>query len=231
MIHYKKTSASKLALHSRLSRERKLDMSISRTDVDVFDVFLSHSHLDAVWVEDLARRLEDDAKLRVWLDKWILIPGEHWQQAMARGLDQAKCCAVCLGDKTPQGWFREEIERALNRQVKDNSFRVIPILLPKAKTVDVDNFLELRTWVDFRKGLQDIQAFHILVSGIRGLAPGRDLKAQGISNAQEKLDRRQLLQLQQQKLKHSVNDEITLEYQRGLIDLLSSIKGTHERYE
>lgn len=87
-------------------------------DEKKFDVFLSHSHSDAIFVEDLAKRLEDCAKLRVWIDRWILVPGEHWQQEMARGLDNAKSCVVCMGEQTPKGWFQEEIERAINRQVK-----------------------------------------------------------------------------------------------------------------
>ena len=94
----------------------------SATPPDQFDVFLSHSHVDAKWAENLATRLESEVGFHVWLDKWVLIPGQSWQQAMARGLNQAKACAVCIGENTPLGWFREEIERALNRQAKDHPF-------------------------------------------------------------------------------------------------------------
>src|SRR5947207_1603762 len=47
-----------------------------------FDVFLSHSSPDKLAVEELARRLEDEAKLKPWLDKWNLVPGEPWQEAL-----------------------------------------------------------------------------------------------------------------------------------------------------
>ena len=133
-----------------------------------FEVFLSHAHVDADLVEKLAARLEDEADLRVWLDKWILIPGAHWQQEMARGLEEAKTCAVCIGRITPAGWFREEIERALNRQAKDSNFRVIPVILPDGDCSIVDNFLELRTWVVFRYGIDEGYAFHLLTCGVRG---------------------------------------------------------------
>ena len=140
---------------------------------DYYDVFLSHSHVDAEWVETvLARRLEDEYQLRVWLDKWVLIPGQSWQHDMARGLHSARACAVCIGENTPLGWFKEEIERALDRQTKIPSFNVIPVLLPNAKTINVDNFLELRTRVDFRTTDYD-QAFYLLMCGVKGIRPGR----------------------------------------------------------
>lgn len=34
-------------------------------DEEIFDVFLSHSHLDAIMVEELAKKLEDQYKFRV----------------------------------------------------------------------------------------------------------------------------------------------------------------------
>ena len=143
------------------------------TTVPQTDAFLSHSHADAAIVEQLARKLEDEAGLTVWLDQWFLVPGEPWRRAMARGLDEAGCCVVCVGDRTPRGWIDEEIGRALSIQVSGRSYRVIPVLLPGADPSYVDAFLELRTWVDFRNGLDDADAFHRLVSGIRGVPPGR----------------------------------------------------------
>src|SRR5262249_19239488 len=114
-----------------------------------FDLFLSYSHRDAAWVEDLARRLEDENGLRVWLDKWILVPGAQWQQEIARGLDHARACAVCLGARAAKGWFKNEIGRALIRQANEPSFRVIPVLLPGSDPSVVDDFMELNTWVNF----------------------------------------------------------------------------------
>lgn len=141
-------------------------------DEVTYNAFLSHSHQDAEIVEALAKRLEDDAGLRVWLDKWVLVPGELWQPAMARGLDQAQACVVCIGGQTPRGWFQQEMQRALNRQAHDSSFRVIPLLLPGARSEFVDDFLELRTWVDMRAGLKDEEAFRRLVAGIKEEIPG-----------------------------------------------------------
>ncbi len=138
---------------------------------NTYNVFLCHPHTHAVWVEQLAGRLTDEAHLTVWLDKWVLIPGEDFQPEMAKGLEVADTCAVFVGAETPSGWVEQEIQKALNRQAADESFRVIPVLMDDAEEAAVNDFLELRTWVDFRAGAEE--AFHRLVSGIRGEAPGR----------------------------------------------------------
>lgn len=46
-----------------------------------FDVFLSHNSADKSVVEILAQRLQANG-VKVWLDKWSLIPGESWQEAL-----------------------------------------------------------------------------------------------------------------------------------------------------
>jgi len=185
-----------------------------------FDVFLSHCHLDAEIVETLASKLEDSEGLKVWLDKWVLIPGEHWQQEMAKGLSQAKTCAICIGAQTPSGWFKEEIERALNRQIKNKSFRVIPVLLPDAQEINVDDFLELRTWVDFKIGINDEKAFHLLVSGIHGLSPGRffDSPKTDLLHSQVRQKLQQIRELRDEKL---IDIDISKEYQRKLLEKLT----------
>ena len=139
---------------------------------ETYDVFLSHSHADAEYVERLAVQLGDKPGLKSWLDKWAVIPGGSFQQAIAKGLAEAKSCAVFLGAKTPAGWFEKEYEAALNRQAEDKNFRVIPVLLPGANPKSVNIFLALNDWVDFREEKDSDYAFHRLTSGIQGVAPG-----------------------------------------------------------
>ncbi|HVX15984.1 MAG TPA: TIR domain-containing protein [Pirellulales bacterium] len=140
---------------------------------DRYDVFLSHPHTEAEAVESIAARLEDEAGLKVWLDRWILIPGKPWQREMAKGLEQARTCAVFVGADTPSGWFLAEIEKALDRQTKDEAFGVIPVILPTGDRRLRNSFLGRLTWVEFKAGLDDSDAFYELVCGIRGVPPGR----------------------------------------------------------
>ncbi|MBK8501040.1 MAG: TIR domain-containing protein [Saprospiraceae bacterium] len=141
--------------------------------VNKYHTFLSHSHSDADLVEQIAKKLQDEYQLEVFLDKWILVPGQPFPQALSKGLDEAETCTIFIGSNTPTGWFRNEVDKALNKQAKDSSFRVIPVLLPNANDSFVGDFLELRTWIKFKSGIEEPEALHQLVSGIVGRPPGR----------------------------------------------------------
>ena len=72
-------------------------------------------------------------------------------------------------------WENEEMRSALNDRVTHTGFRVIPVLLPGAMLPQqgrLPRFLARLTWVDFRSGLHDADAFRRLVAGIRGQPPG-----------------------------------------------------------
>jgi tetratricopeptide (TPR) repeat protein len=142
----------------------------------LYDVFLSHYSGDKPQVEALAARLMDEERLRPFLDKWHLVPGEPWEEALEEALDLSRTCAVFLGPNGLGPWENEEMRVALDERVRDKSYRVIPVLLPGAEPKDrktLPRFLTRLTWVDFRGGLDDPEAFRRLVAGIRGLAPGR----------------------------------------------------------
>src|SRR5262245_5440219 len=140
-----------------------------------YDVFLSHTSADKDAVEALARRLVDEAALSPFLDKWHLIPGNPWQEELEQALDAARTCAVFIGPHGVGSWENEEMRSALNDRVTRPGFRVIPVLLPGAMLPQqgrLPRFLARLTWVDFRHGLQDAEAFRRLVAGIRGYPPG-----------------------------------------------------------
>jgi hypothetical protein len=52
------------------------------------------------------------------------------------------------------------------------TYRVIPVLLPGAKRESLPALLVNTTWVEFRGSIDDSDAFHRLVGGIRGVMPG-----------------------------------------------------------
>ncbi len=136
--------------------------------VDEFDVFLSHCVADEAAVEAIARRLLAEERLRPFLDKWDLVPGESWLPAIERALSQSKAVAVFFGPGGPGQWREQEKLLALQLAAGDPKRRVIPVLLPGASEEQVQGFLGLRTWVTL---LADGDLSR-LVAGIRGRAPG-----------------------------------------------------------
>ena len=157
-----------------------------------FDVFLSHHSADKDAVENIAARLEDGARLTPFLDKWHLVPGEPWQEALEQALDQSRTCAVFIGPHGIGPWENLEMRSALSDLVLNKGFRVIPVLLPGALEPEKDTlprFLRLLTWVDFRgpQELDDTDTFQRLVAGIRGTEPGRGANlSQGSSPSEDK---------------------------------------------
>lgn len=177
----------------------------------MYDVFLSHPHTHADWVEKLAIRLKDEHNLQVWLDKWVLVPGENFIPKIAKGLEEAATCAICVGKDTLRGWVQLELQKALNRRTKDETFRVIPVLMPDSAEESINDFLELQTWVDFRR--DEAEALHRLVCGIKGKPPGRWLPANQdvVSDPTE----RKLRKLA--SFRHLVHDTTILELERDLL--------------
>ena len=141
-----------------------------------YDVFLSHSRVDKPRVEELARRLKQRG-IEPFLDKWNLIPGDPWQEALEAALINSAACAVFVGAGGFSPWQNEELRAAIEHRVSGSrgGYRVIPVLLPGASQPDaagLPRFLLRGTWVLFSGSLDDEQAFHALVCGIQGKAPG-----------------------------------------------------------
>ena len=139
-----------------------------------YDVFLSHSTADKPVVEALAHKLVETG-IQPFLDKWHLIPGEAWEEALEEALDQSRTCAVFVGPTGLGPWQNEEMRSALEDRVRNKAFRVIPVLLPgslEPQGEKLPRFLRRLTWVDFRAGLEDDDDFRRLVHGIQGTSPG-----------------------------------------------------------
>ncbi len=135
-----------------------------------YEVFLSHNSADKAAVEDIARRLIA-AGLQPFLDQWHLIPGQPWMESVENALADSASVAIFVGPSGISPWHNEEMRAALDEAVRTrDDYRVIPVLLPGADETAVARFLARRTWVDFRAGLDDTEAFQRLVAGIQGQA-------------------------------------------------------------
>jgi photosystem II stability/assembly factor-like uncharacterized protein len=137
-----------------------------------YDVFLSYNSADEEAVGGIARRLREEAKLRPFLDRWHLIPGEPWQEAIEEALEESETVAIFVGPSGISPWHNEEMRAGLDRAVRGrDDVRVIPVLLPGADPKLLPSFLTRRTCTDFRAGLDDDDTFARLVAGILGQPP------------------------------------------------------------
>jgi hypothetical protein len=71
--------------------------------------------------------------------------------------------------------MRAAIDRRVSGSEGGRRFRVIPVLLPggdRPERSSLPTFLATTTWVEFRDSLEDPNAFHRLICGIRGVEPG-----------------------------------------------------------
>jgi TIR domain-containing protein len=101
-----------------------------------FDVFLSHNSKDKPIVEQIAHRLEAKG-LKVWLDKWNLVPGDPWQEELEKALDDSQTVAIFVGPNSISPWENEEMRSALEVRVHDKTRRVIPVLLRMHPTTEI----------------------------------------------------------------------------------------------
>jgi WD40 repeat protein len=143
-----------------------------------FDVFLSYSSPDQAAVERVAEKLAR-AGLQPWFDKWCLTPGGRWQEELADGLGASSACAVFIGPADVGHWAREEVAVALDRAAKERSFRVFIALLPGLpdpfEPTTLSPFLSTRTWVDFRRGLDDTRALQAIINATKGVPVGPEV--------------------------------------------------------
>jgi formylglycine-generating enzyme required for sulfatase activity len=143
-------------------------MSRPAEDTPGFDVFVSYNSLDHVAVERIGKALEE-RKLTVFLDRWELVPGRPWPDALQEHLGKCRSVAVVLGPSGMGRWQHNEQLLALDRQTRDRAFGVIPVILPGADPAL--GFLALNTWVDLRNGVDDTAALDWLAAAVRGEAP------------------------------------------------------------
>jgi hypothetical protein len=107
-------------------------MGNSMADQFTYDVFLSHSSKDKEIVRPLAERLRADG-LRVWLDEWILKPGDSIPAKIEEGLEQSRVLVLCMSAQAfGSDWTRLESYTFRFRDPLNQQRRFIPLRLDAA---------------------------------------------------------------------------------------------------
>ena len=115
-----------------------------------------------------------DSNIKVFLDKWNLVPGAPWQESLESAMNQSATCGICISNSGIGSWQNEEMRVFLEKRVRDNTIRVIPILLPgtnEEMVKSLPSFLSRLHRVDFRAGTASTDGFRNLIAGISGISP------------------------------------------------------------
>ena len=112
-----------------------------------FDVFLSHASVDAAAVRELAQRLKADG-LRVWLDEWVIQPGDLIPQAIEDGLESSRTLVLVMSQAAfDSEWVTLERHRVLFRDPTNRQRRFIPLRLDDC---EIKESLKPYAYVDWR---------------------------------------------------------------------------------
>ena len=97
-----------------------------------FDVFLSHSSKDQAVVRAVAERLRADG-LRVWLDEWLLKPGDNIPARIEEGLERSRVLVLCMSAQAfGSDWAKLEAGTFRFRDPLNKDRRFIPLRLDEA---------------------------------------------------------------------------------------------------
>ncbi|MET9256941.1 toll/interleukin-1 receptor domain-containing protein [Streptomyces sp. NPDC003717] len=111
--------------------------------------FISHNHRDKPDVKPLAARLRL-LGVDVWLDSWEMRPGDSIPGKVNEALGLVDTVMVFWSvHSSTSAWVNTEWEVALTRRMRDNSVRVIPIILDDTP---LPPLLEPITWVSLADG-------------------------------------------------------------------------------
>lgn len=89
-----------------------------------YDVFLSYSSKDSKIVKALAERLNHDG-LRVWLDAWMINPGDSISLKIQDGLERSKVFIPCMS----RSYFDSKYNLLLFQDPTNTKRRLIPLLI------------------------------------------------------------------------------------------------------
>jgi TIR domain len=120
-------------------------------------VFISYSHADADFVDQLAGHLIA-GNARVWVDRWELHVGDSLRGRIEAALEQASAVIFVLSPAAvASDWCQRELSAALVRELEERRVIVLPVL---AEECVVPLFLRDKMYADFRtnfdEGLQQV---------------------------------------------------------------------------
>lgn len=141
----------------------------------LWDVFLSHSSRDKARVRALGEHLRE-AGLRVWLDEWVIQPGDDIYAAVEYGLEYTRTLILCISQAALNSdWVKLERNTTLFRDPQNSERRFIPLLLEDCDCPAVIRRLKRFDWRD-----GNVDRLEELIQICRSTRRKRQLKASSL---------------------------------------------------
>ncbi|MFM7168233.1 MAG: TIR domain-containing protein [Planctomycetaceae bacterium] len=142
---------------------------------EISKAFLSHNSRDKTAVKVIKGLLEQgDRPVPCWFDENDLRSQGTWISQLEDAVATCGAAVVFYGPDGHGPVHKYEIDLLLKRAMYDqgrDAIRLVLVLLPGAQETEIQGFVSLHMWADFRKGLDDAAALQRLRAFILGEAP------------------------------------------------------------
>jgi hypothetical protein len=123
------------ALHHSLAMNDHMRSSVIRSQMEVLNtimgkqIFISYSHHDRGFVEQLAKDLKF-AGFPVWWDEWEIKVGHSIIKKVSEGIGKSAYLAIVLSPSSVESDFvQRELNSALVTQLKSKKIEILPLLI------------------------------------------------------------------------------------------------------
>jgi len=114
-------------------------------------VFLSHSSLDSMFVQRLAKDFTAYG-IPVWYSGWEMNVGDSVRERIEQAIEESAWLVVVLSKQSVTSkWVKEELNGAFAKSIEQDFDFILPVLLEDCK---VPRFLQARLYADFRTDYQ-----------------------------------------------------------------------------
>lgn len=114
-----------------------------------YDLFISHSSVDQIKVNQLCEALEEKFKLRCLNSDRDLIPGKSIERNLVDGIDQSEKTLLVLSQNYVESmWCMTEAQHAIDIAHKSRENRVIPVLI---EPIEIPAIIRRYTYIDGAK--------------------------------------------------------------------------------
>ena len=124
-------------------------------------IFISYSHADKEFVDQLATRLVEN-NAHVWIDSWELNVGDSLIDKVQGAVQDAGALLVILSKASVESaWCRKELNAGLVRELEEKTVIVLPVLKEEC---NIPPFLREKKYADFRSDFE--AGFHELLAAV-----------------------------------------------------------------